>query len=67
MGIIVGMTSFTSLCINSKGEECRTLQSPKNMVNRGTRFLRKVSESEESQTMIAHINVASAKKYELNN
>ena len=33
-------------------------QSPKNMGNLGTRFLRKVSKSEEGLTRISRINVA---------
>ena len=35
-----------------------SVQSPKNMGNLGTRFLRKVSKSEEGLTRISHINVA---------
>ena len=34
------------------------VQSPKNMGNLGTRFLRKVSKSEEGLTRISRINVA---------
>ena len=42
-------------------------QSPENMGNRGTRFLRKVWESEEGQARIPCVNVASANKYDLHN
>ena len=33
-------------------------QSPKNVGNLGTGFLRKVSKSEEGSTRISHINIA---------
>ena len=43
------------------------VRSPKNMRNQGTRFLRKVLESDEGQPMIPCIYVASSLKYELQN
>ena len=43
------------------------IKSLKYMGNRGTRFVRKVWESEEGQASIPRISVASANKYEMHN
>ena len=50
-------SKFTMSVLTKVQKRWKILQSPKNMGNLGTRFLRKVSKSEEGLTRISRINV----------